>query len=222
MNASIAFVLPSFTISAYDNSFYPFFVKYSKVTKNETVSTDLDLLSNEVPNKEASFNSHRSNGLHYLNNHISSFLPDAKLNYLTDEDVHNGLIFNVNNGNNKYDIMILGHQEYVSEQEYQNFKKFVAQGGALIFLNSNTFYAEVEYDPEINTISLVKGHYWGFDGEKAWRDVKERWADETTEWMGSNFGCFSCVITFNNNPFDYKHHEENYVTNSNVNILIRL
>ena len=28
-----------------------------------------------------------------------------------------------------------------------------------------------------NKISLVKGHYWAFDGEKAWRDVKERWAE---------------------------------------------
>ena len=61
---------------------------------------------------------------------------------------------------------------------------------------------------------------WGFDGEKAWRDVKERWADETTEWVGSNFGCSNVTITFNNNPFSYTHHEENYITNPNAKILI--
>ncbi|MGI9009594.1 MAG: hypothetical protein ACR2F1_00200 [Nitrososphaeraceae archaeon] len=38
--------------------------------------------------------------------------------------------------------------------------------------------------------------------------------------MGNNFGCSTCVITFNNNPFSYDHHEENYVTNPNVKILI--
>ena len=39
--------------------------------------------------------------------------------------------------------------------------------------------------------------------------------------MGTNFGCgSSCEITFNNNPFSYVHHEENYVTNPNVKILI--
>ena len=43
---------------------------------------------------------------------------------------------------------------------------------------------------------------------------------ETTEWVGNNFGCARCVITFNNNPFSYVHHEENYVTNPNVKILI--
>ena len=34
------------------------------------------------------------------------------------------------------------------------------------------------------------------------------------------FGCSRCIINFNNNPFSYVHHEENYVTNPNVKILI--
>ena len=56
-------------------------------------------------------------------------------------------------------------------------------------MDANTFYAEVDYDPINNKITFMRGHYWAFDGEKAWRDVKERWADETTKWAGSNFGC---------------------------------
>ena len=52
-------------------------------------------------------------------------------------------------------------------------------------------------------------------------DVKERWAaDETTEWVGSNFYCSSCAITFGNNPFQYAHYEENYITNPGAKILI--
>ena len=119
-----------------------------------------------------------------------------------------------------YDILILGHSEYVTQNEYSNYKKFVENGGVIILLDANTFYAEVNYNPANNQVTLVKGHYWAFDGEKAWRDVKERWADETTEWAGSNLGCSSCVITFTNNPFSYTHHEENYLTNPNSRILI--
>ena len=90
----------------------------------------------------------------------------------------------------------------------------------MILLDSNTFYAEVDYDNINNQINLVKGHYWAFDVQKAWRDIKERWAQETSEQVGSNFGCSSCTVTFHNNPFSYTHHEENYVTYPNVRILI--
>ncbi len=120
-----------------------------------------------------------------------------------------------------YDILVLGHSEYVTQQEYNNFKKFVENGGTIILIDANMFFAEVDYDPTNNKISLVKGHTWGFDGEKAWKDVRERWAKETTEWVGSNFACSTrCEFTFNNNPFSYTHHEENYITNPNVKILI--
>ena len=100
------------------------------------------------------------------------------------------------------------------------FKKFVENGGTIILFDANIFYTEVDYDPINNKISLVKGHSWSFDGEKAWRYVKERWADENTEWIESNFGYCSCIITFNNNPFSYEHQEENYLSNPNVKILI--
>jgi hypothetical protein len=51
-------------------------------------------------------------------------------------------------------------------------------------------------------------------------DIKDRWADENTEWMGSNYCGNFCQTTFNNNPFSYKHHEEQYITNPNEKILI--
>ena len=72
----------------------------------------------------------------------------------------------------------------------------------------------------IKLVYIVKGHSWSFDGEKAWRDIKERWADENTEWMGSNYCGNFCQVTFNNNPFSYTHHEEQYITNPNAKILI--
>ena len=36
---------------------------------------------------------------------------------------------------------------------------------------------------------LVKGHNFAFNGETAWRSVKERWMEETSEWTGGNYKC---------------------------------
>ncbi|MDR4512962.1 MAG: hypothetical protein MRJ93_14805 [Nitrososphaeraceae archaeon] len=217
---NIAFILPTFTMAAYDNSFYNFFRLYPDIQKDEFVSTDIDLLSNTVPTGINALNNYKSNGLHILKGHLSEVLPLSNFEFLDDKMVHDGVIFGSQLQQNKYDIIILAHSEYVTQDEYTNLKRFVQNGGILFLLDSNTFYAEVKYDNFNNEITFIKGHYWGSDGEKAWRDVKERWSDETTEWVGSNFGCSSCVINFQNNPFSYVHHEENYVTNPNVKILI--
>jgi hypothetical protein len=79
---------------------------------------------------------------------------------------------------------------------------------------------EVKYDRNTHTITLVKGHGWAFNGKSAWRSVGERWAQETSQWIGSNYLCFSCNVTFANNPFQFKHHEEHYLTNPNDLILM--
>ncbi len=50
--------------------------------------------------------------------------------------------------------------------------------------------------------------------------MDERWANETAQWVGSNYLCYSCQITFANDPFRYIHHEENYITNPNDIILL--
>ena len=225
-NRNIAFVLPTFTMAAYYNSFYIFYAQYESIVKNyeqtgkkENVTSNLNLLSSTVPQKGVSLNHPKATGLQYLAQHISQFSPNTNINFLTDVDVHNGLIFN-SNKQNLYNAIVLGHQEYVTQQEYDNLKKFVENGGILILLDANMFYAEVAYDPTSNQITLVKGHYWAFDGQKAWPDVKERWAAESTEWVGSNFYCSSCSVTFDNNPFQYSHYEEQYITNPNAKILI--
>jgi hypothetical protein len=89
----------------------------------------------------------------------------------------------------------------------------------MIILDGNIFYAEVKYDKDAHTITLVKGHGWAFNGRSAWKNVAERWKDETSEWTGSNYLCYSCSIIFDNDPFEYKHHEEQYITNPNDVIL---
>ena len=90
----------------------------------------------------------------------------------------------------------------------------------MIILDGNVFYAEVRYDKNTQTVTLVKGHSWAFNGKSAWRSVSERWAKETSEWVGSNYLCYSCNIRFTNDPFEYRHHEEQYITNPHDIILM--
>jgi hypothetical protein len=90
----------------------------------------------------------------------------------------------------------------------------------LVLMDGNVFIAEVKYYRNAHTITLVKGHGWAYNGKSAWRSVGERWMNETSQWIGSNSYCYSCYVTFVNNPFQYGHHEEQYVTNPNDLILL--
>src|SRR5919199_1602727 len=117
-----------------------------------------------------------------------------------------------------YDVLVLGHEEYVTQKEYNNFRRFVSDGGTIIFINGNMFYGEVSYDKDKNTVTLLKGHSWQYDTIKnvATRSsIMERWFSENKEWVGSNTWRKSheLKIFFGNNPFNYAHFEENYVNN---------
>jgi hypothetical protein len=233
-NHRLAFVIPQFTSAAYqENGFYTFYAKYANITNGINVTKDLHMLSVNQTSINTKYhypiddrnysdpNSPFTFPFRFLSSHFSMLLPSLDIDIIKDVDVHNGLIFNSENPNiNKYDIIMLGHQEYVTHEEYNHLKTFVHNDGILILLDSNIFYAEVEYDPITGQVTLIKGHGWGFNGKSAWEDVRERWSEENTEWIGSNFGCARCGITFSNMPFDYEHHEEQIITNSNVTILI--
>ncbi len=58
---------------------------------------------------------------------------------------------------------------------------------------------------------MVSGHDWEFDGLATRIAPQERWLNETKEWANK--------ITFDNNPFNYTHFEENYVSNPKVKII---
>jgi len=118
--------------------------------------------------------------------------------------MHEGLAnsnYNSNTGTSGFDILILGHSEYVSQQEYDNFKNFVANGGILVCLDGNIFYCEVEYNKDAQTVTLVRGHHWVFDGQKAYyykpemyfEDSGERWQEETSRWLGSKYAYFAAT-----------------------------
>ncbi len=202
----IGFVKPIFTNAAYNNKFYKFYSKYGHVSFGVNITKDLSLLNSKI-----SF----SNTQGLSNN--------TQVYDLSDLDIDKGYIFENINGYmpiNLYNVLVLGHQEYVTQKEYDNLKQFVSNGGTLILLDGNVFYAEVKYFDNNNTISLVKGHGWAYNGKTAWKSVNERWKDETKDWVGSNYLCYQCVKEFKNNPFGYLPHEEQYVTNSKDIILL--
>jgi hypothetical protein len=216
---NIALIKPTFTAAAYNSAFYKFYFLFIRTPAGMNVTTHLNLLSSKIPKQLTSLSS--ASTMSFLPHYLKTLLPQSNINVLTDVDVDTGSIF-VKNGitSNRYDILIIGHQEYVTQREYDNLKQFVANGGTLIVLDGNAFYAQVKYNRNTDAITLVKGHGWAFNGKSAWRSVNERWRKETSQWLGSNYLCYSCRITFLNNPFGYKHHEEQYLTNPNDMILM--
>jgi hypothetical protein len=151
---------------------------------------------------------------------VKEFTPESSVTIIADQDVHDGIIFK-RDGSNAYKALFMLHNEYVTQQEYDNLKRFVSNGGTIVFIDGNVFYAEVKYDREYCTATLVKGHDWEFDGNAATKSVSERYFDENREWMGSNYmkNAIWDPVSFSNNPFNYTHFEENYVTNPNATIL---
>ena len=213
----IALVAPTFTVAAYDNnSFYAFYKLYAKIPAGRNVTSNLDLLSRKLTNQDTT---RASLAMLKLVDNLKLIIPYAHVTILSDPDVDNGSLFN-KNGNNIYAIAILGHQEYVTQEEYSNLKQFVRNGGTMILLDGNVFFAQVKYDSHSQTMSLLKGHWWASNGRLACTSIGERWADETSEWVGSNYLCYQCVSVFGNDPFEYRPHEEQYITNHNDTIVL--
>jgi len=248
----IAFIRPTFTEAAYqEHGFYRFDSKYEYLPYGKNITTDLDMLTVKTPKSVSEFREndvrHLSNitslipingtELHeiissdYPNkqmfwrpliNHVKKIVPNATITVMRDEDVHDGHIFYQDNKTNAYDILMLFHSEYVTQSEYNNLKEFVKNGGELVFIDANVFYAEVSYDRNNHSITLVEGHDKKFDGKAATRSVSERWYNETKDWVGSNFLNINTneTVTFANNPFNYTRQEEQFVNNPKAKIII--
>lgn len=212
----IAFVDPTFTNGAYnEDSFYFFYTKYKETSSMQEVTTDVNLLTGEVSfNPDTKF-------FMPLFEIVQKFSPDSHVSIIGDDEIHHGQIFQ-KNGTNSYQALFLLHDEYVTQESYDNLQKFVKNGGVLVLLDSNIFYAEVLFNEKDCSVTLVKGHDWEFDGQVAKMSVSERYAEENTMWVGSNFiiNDIKDKVIFENNPFNYIHFEENHLTNSNAEVLI--
>jgi parallel beta-helix repeat protein len=229
-NKRVALVEPTFTYAAYrSGGFYNFYQKYSLIdtkSNNKTITTNLNLLKNRpIPHGPFPYFSHpRYLDIPYydyfqmVQNHVKK---DPFVTHFTDVDVHRGKIFQPG-GSNAYDVLFLFHNEYETQAEYNNLRQFVSNGGTIVFTEGNVLTAEVSYDKANDSITLVRGHYWKLDSKGATPSVSERWLDENREWMGSNFFDVPSYqkVKFRNNPFNYTHNEEQYVTNPEAKIMI--
>jgi hypothetical protein len=229
----IAAVKPSFTAAAYLHdppAFYDFYDKYKQVIDEQgNVTEDLNYLTSKVPTESSLFHPEIFTD---LPTHIKKILPNAEISIIDDSDVHRGAIFKKNNSGleiNSYDILILGVNEYVTQQEYDNLKKFVFNGGTLMVLTGGLLFAEVRYNEATDSVTLVNGHGWNFDGKVAQKGLRERWENETRHWMGSNlYDHYYYENDYNilyNNPFNFTGRdlgEEQYYdkTNPNIKILV--
>lgn len=235
------------------DSFYTFYDKYYPTSRGQNVTTDLDMLTADLfhnfinPYTSASIENFSAvnpppipdESILTFAEHIRKTRQDSLISIIRDEDVHSGYLFDpratvtdaassnfaikIDNNKNIYDMLILFHDEYATQEMYDNYKRFVSNGGTILFLDANVFIAEVDYNKENNTVSLVKGHGWEFvNGTFARKSVLERWFNENKEWVGSSFLVSDITgnIKFANNPFNYSHFEENYVNNPDAKIII--
>ena len=147
--------------------------------------------------------------------------PSDIVTIINDEDIHQGRIFN-KEGQNGYDLLIFTRQEFITQQFYDNLKKFVKDGGSAIFINSDAFNSKVFYNDINKNITLIEGKYWKFNGTAAEKtNIELPFFNENKEFIGSNFLPIGINdnITFQNNPFDYVHYKENYINKPNVTII---
>jgi hypothetical protein len=182
--------MPTFTSTPYSEyaygSFYAFYINHSADTM---VKTDLNLLSTPITQGEAFNQGWGQDIMIYLffsqgpAKHCGLYLGT---NVMTPDDVAvaNGALFNSTGGRN-YDVAILGHEEYVTVQEYAQFQRFVSAGGRLVEMSGNSFYARVNLTNGIET--LVAGHGWTFNGTVALKSPIQPFETQNTNWFGSNY-----------------------------------
>lgn len=212
----LAVVNPLFTDGAYNvDGFYEFYPKYDNVSEDTGVTTNLNLLTSQIPD----YDIESKKAATRLINHLEQ-LTGGNIYSISDEDVHEGYIFN-KDGSNAYDVLFFLHDEYATKYSYSHLKQFVRNGGTIVFMDGNALYAEIKYNPDLHTVVLLRGHGWRFDGNSAEKNVHERWLNENKDWVGSSFlwSHIEAGVTFRNNPFNYSHFEENYVSNPQDHIL---
>ncbi len=198
----IGVVLPTFTSASYgaisSPNYYDWYVKY--MDKNSTeVTSDLDDLTVIVPITDTELTAPKALYIPAALNmykHLKTTRPSTdSITTLTDIDLHNGAQIN-------YDILLIFHEEYVTQQLYQNLQSFVVnQGGVLVAMDGNVFFAKVDYNESTNTTTLVSGHYWqqikNHNGQRAAvAGPGEHWLNITKQWFGSNSDAAPSITQF--------------------------
>lgn len=214
-------VYPLFTKTAYnERSFYNFYSCYQEESSCSLNATR-DLLHTELIEPEIT---------DYM---ISTTIENMSYEFITDLDVHNNNI-------TQFDTLIFFHSEYVTLQLYHNVVDFIQDGGKVVILSGNSFFAKIRYYQSNNSIQLLHGHsvflnstgQYEVDINKYWfgfynsSDIENSYA---YKYIGSRFyhyksGIFlrgmSQIEGYRNIMVSFDSHEENTVINPNVEILV--
>jgi hypothetical protein len=137
--------------------------------------------------------------------------------------------------------VILGHEEYVTTNEFNQFQTFVAGGGRIVAICGNTFWGQVSYSTSTGIETFVAGHGFQFNGTAAWKSNLKPFDIESTSWFGSVFAgsgltvkgailtgtdslSLSITRAFHDTSaftdYSYPHNELNYVSNTSATRII--
>jgi hypothetical protein len=190
-------IKPVFTSTPYSQyaygSFYAFYKAYRGATGN--ITTHLNWLNTSV-----------MSGMQYsdgwghtypLYSFISSeaakncgLVLGQNVHIISDINVSDGGLFD-SKGKRAFDAIVIGHQEYVTQAEYDQMRLFVASGGLLVAMSSNMFYGKVRYNPTTLAETFVTGHGgYAFNGHTAWYKMSMPPPWDTGGWLGSTYCCF--------------------------------
>jgi len=236
----VAVVKPTFTSTPYSTypstGFYAFYHKYVGITTGN-VTTDLGWL-----NTSTTVGSKYNGGWGLSSGLYSFFTSDAAARcgfaigkntfFLSDVSVSDGALFS-KSGDRKYDVVVIGFSEYVTMEEYRYYKEFVASGGRLVMVSSDSLEVRVHYYNATAHEALVKGHGWAFNGKSAWPSVSIPWDADSVTWIASTHCCLHLLRPggatvnasnpiggalqsyFGNKVFtSYVAHEENFIRNT--------
>jgi hypothetical protein len=203
----IALIQPVLTSTPYsqvtNGSFYTFYAKEAGVTTN--VTTNLNLLSTNVSSGYGYYHGWGlSYGTYLFFNSVFAESCGLQLGknvqVLTDMDVANGGLFDPQNHSSRFDVVVLPFSEYVEASEYLAYEDFVAGGGTLVMMAHSLEY-QVTYNATTDVETFVYGHGWEFNGRYAYpiacgsgTDASCPWAENSTDWIGSNSCLESCYL----------------------------
>ncbi len=149
----IALIENTFTYAAYQNgSFYNFYELYCQKMfdraykgLNTTITDNLYLLKDKpIPHGPFPFYLHPEyNDIPYISyaHLIGNLVQKNNQSMVNLTDADGGSRSFHEDGGNAYDILILLHNEYIGQPEYDNLKKFVFNGGTT-FLLKVTYYTQ--------------------------------------------------------------------------------
>lgn len=195
MNISIAVVEPVFTSTPYSQypfgSFYAFYRTYHATTGN--ITTNLQWLNTSVKSglKYASGWGHTLPLYEFFRSSAArscGLFLGKNVIVISDINVTQGALFR-SSGSRMFDVVVIGHEEYLTQFEYDQMRLFVATGGKLISMSANSFFVKVTYNPVTGAETLVAGHGWAFNGVTAWHSRVPPFDRNSSGWFGSSYCC---------------------------------